>query len=130
MHPTTERQRITVIALIVIQVNTLPLRIAHGVRLDVSEVRCACTLAASIKAQDPVHALLSNFKSHIQGTYHGITQDRLQSYADEFCWRYNHRGMKAKFELLVTDLCQHVKRERRKIPLLFLPQVVLTNKAA
>lgn len=70
------------------------------------------------------HHVISNFKAHVRGTYHGVTQDRLQSYADEFCWRYNHRGMKAKFELLLGDLCGDVKRPRAKIPALFMPQIV------
>ena len=77
-----------------------------------------------------VHHVISNFKAHVRGTYHGITQDRLQSYADEFCWRYNHRGMKAKFELLLDDLCSEAERRREKIPLLFMPQIVPMKAAA
>ena len=70
-----------------------------------------------------VHHVISNFKAHIQGTYHGVARDRLQSYADEFCWRYNHRGMKAKFELLLADLCRRAHRPRKAIPLLLMPQL-------
>ena len=77
-----------------------------------------------------VHHVISNFKAHVRGAYHGVTQDRLQSYADEFCWRYNHRGMKAKFELLLDDLCSEAKRRREKIPLLFMPQIVPMKAAA
>lgn len=77
-----------------------------------------------------VHHVISNFKSHIRRTYRGVTRDRLRSCADEFCWRYNHRGMKGKFEVLLADLCRRAKRERRQIPLLFMPQVVPLNKAA
>ena len=77
-----------------------------------------------------VHHVISNFKAHVQGTYHGVTQDRLQSYADEFCWRYNHRGMKAKFELLLGDLLRKAKKARAKIPLLFMPQIAPVGKAA
>lgn len=77
-----------------------------------------------------MHHVISNFKAHVQGTYHGVTQDRLQSYADEFCWRYNHRGMKAKFELLLGDLLATAKNPRAKIPLLFMPQVAPLEVAA
>ena len=77
-----------------------------------------------------VHHVISNFKAHVKGTYHGVTADRLQSYADEFCWRYNHRGMKAKFELLLADLCRRAHRPRRAIPLLFMPQVTPVAAAA
>jgi len=77
-----------------------------------------------------VHHVISNFKAHVRGTYHGVTQDRLQSYADEFCWRYNHRGMKAKFELLLHDLCQRAKKPRPEIKLLFMPQIVPLETAA
>jgi len=77
-----------------------------------------------------VHHVISNFKAHVRGTYHGVTQDRLQSYADEFCWRYNHRGMKAKFELLLDGLCSEAKRWRERIPLLFMPQIAPVKAAA
>lgn len=77
-----------------------------------------------------VHHIISNFKAYVQGTYHGVTRDRLQSYADEFCWRYNRRGVKAKFELLLGDLLGSPKRLRVKTPLLFMPQFVPFNAAA
>ena len=77
-----------------------------------------------------VHHAISNFKALLEGTYHGVTPDRLQSYADEFCWRYNHRGKKAKFELLLADLCRRAHRPRRAIPLLFMPQIVPAAAAA
>lgn len=77
-----------------------------------------------------VHHAISNFKAHVQGTYHGVTRDRLQSYADEFCWRYNHRGMKAKFELLLGDLLRKAKKPRAEIPLLFMPQIAPLETAA
>lgn len=77
-----------------------------------------------------VHHIISNFKAHIVGTYHGVTQDYLQSYADEFCWRYNHRGMKARFELLLYDLCQRAKKPKPEIRLLFMPQIAPLEAAA
>ena len=42
----------------------------------------------------------------------------------------NHRGMKAKFELLLDDLCSEAERRREKIPLLFMPQIVPMKAAA
>lgn len=77
-----------------------------------------------------VHHVISNFKAYVKGTYHGVTTDRLQAYADEFCWRYNHRGKKAKFELLLADLCRRPHRPRKAIPLLFMPQIATMDAAA
>ena len=77
-----------------------------------------------------VHHVISNFKAYIVGTYHGVTEDYLQSYADEFCWRYNHRGMKAKFELLLYDLCMRAKKPKRELKSLFRPQVTPLKVAA
>lgn len=64
------------------------------------------------------------------GTYHGVTDDYLQSYADEFCWRYNHRGAKAKFEVLLGDLCMRAKKPRAELKLLFRQQIVPQQLAA
>ena len=77
-----------------------------------------------------VHHVISNFKAYIVGTYHGVTEDYLQSYADEFCWRYNHRGLKAKFELLLSDLCMRAKRPRPELKMLFMPQISPQKSAA
>ena len=30
-------------------------------------------------------------KNGIRGTYHSVSRKHLQSYLDEFAWRYNHR---------------------------------------
>lgn len=38
------------------------------------------------------HHVISNFKACALGTFHGLPSTRLQSYADEFSWRYSHRG--------------------------------------
>jgi len=38
-----------------------------------------------------VHILAENVKAFIEGTYHGIGQKHLQSYLDEFCYRFNRR---------------------------------------
>lgn len=38
-----------------------------------------------------VHTLNSNVKSFLQGTYHGLGKKHLQSYFDEFDFRFNRR---------------------------------------
>jgi len=47
--------------------------------------------------QDPsralprVHRAISNLKSWLQGTHHGVSPKHLQPYLDEFAFRFNHR---------------------------------------
>ena len=38
-----------------------------------------------------LHIIISNAKAYISGTYHGLIEKRLQSYLDEFCYRFNRR---------------------------------------
>jgi hypothetical protein len=38
-----------------------------------------------------LHTLVSNAKSYLQGTFHGLPDRLLQSHLDEFCWRFNYR---------------------------------------
>ena len=38
-----------------------------------------------------VHILISNAKSFLLGTYHGVGKKHLQSYFDEFAFRFNRR---------------------------------------
>lgn len=38
-----------------------------------------------------LHIIIGNAKAYIQGTYHGIGGKHLQSYFDEFCFRFNRR---------------------------------------
>jgi transposase-like protein len=38
-----------------------------------------------------LHNVIGNAKAFIQGTYHGLGPDYLQSYFDEFCFRFNRR---------------------------------------
>lgn len=52
-----------------------------------------------------VHHLISNFESWALGTFHGLSLVRLQSFADEFSWRYSHRGGDATTDLL-SDCCR------------------------
>jgi transposase-like protein len=38
-----------------------------------------------------IHTAISNLKSFVQGTFHGLDSRHLQSYLDEFCYRFNRR---------------------------------------
>jgi len=38
-----------------------------------------------------VHIVISNFKSYLLGTYHGVSGQYVQEYLDEFCYRLNRR---------------------------------------
>ena len=51
-----------------------------------------------------LHTIVSNAKSFVQGTFHGINELHLQRYLDEFCWRFNRRNRTDKifFDLLRT----------------------------
>jgi len=66
-----------------------------------------------------VHHIISNFKAHIAGTYHGVRKSHLQSYMDEFCYRYNNRRNVDIFHTLLTDVCLSPKRVRSKLIELF-----------
>lgn len=58
------------------------------------------------------HRVISNFKAWVQGNFHGLPADRLQSYADELGWRYSHRSSPdAPLDLLRAALAGHVRRE-------------------
>lgn len=50
-----------------------------------------------------VHTLISNVKSFIEGTYHGLDKKHLQSYLDEYCYRFNRRFWQNQlFDRLLT----------------------------
>lgn len=38
-----------------------------------------------------VHTFISNLRSFVLGTHHGLGATHLQQYLDEFCWRFNRR---------------------------------------
>lgn len=44
-----------------------------------------------------LHIIVSNAKSFVLGTYHGLDKMHLQRYLDEFCYRFNRRFF--EFEL-------------------------------
>ena len=68
-----------------------------------------------------VHHLISNFEAWALGTFHGLSLARLQSYADEFSWRYSHRGGDATTELL-ADCCAGYYTRDELHSSVFLPQ--------
>jgi transposase-like protein/predicted RNA-binding Zn-ribbon protein involved in translation (DUF1610 family) len=50
-----------------------------------------------------VHTLISNVKSFIIGTYHGLKKKHLQSYLDEYLYRFNRRFWQQQmFDRLLT----------------------------
>ena len=38
-----------------------------------------------------LHIIVGNAKAYVLGTYHGLAKKHLQSYLDEFCYRFNRR---------------------------------------
>jgi transposase-like protein len=40
-----------------------------------------------------LHIIVSNAKAFVSGTFHGLGKKHLQSYLDEYCYRFNRRGM-------------------------------------
>jgi transposase-like protein/ribosomal protein L37AE/L43A len=49
-----------------------------------------------------LHILISNAKAFINGTFHGLERDELQSYLHEFCYRFNRRKIpQLVFEKLI-----------------------------
>ena len=56
-----------------------------------------------------LHIVVSNAKAFILGTYHGLPKDNLQSYLDEFAFRFSRRTFGA---LLTQRLILAVARSR------------------
>lgn len=69
-----------------------------------------------------VHHVISNFKSFVLGTFHGVTKERLQGYMDEFCWRYRHRADRDGFASLLGDLLAASKLARPQLDALLSVQ--------
>lgn len=73
-----------------------------------------------------VHHVISNFQAWALGTFHGLSLYRLQSYADEFSWRYSHRGCDATTALL-EDCCSGYYSIGELHGSVFLPQPVVPD---
>ncbi len=52
-----------------------------------------------------VHIVISNFKSYVLGTYHGISGRYMQEYLDEFCYRLNQRFWENQIPNRLLKLC-------------------------
>ncbi len=73
-------------------------------------------------AQTRKNGLHISEKSTCSNT-HGLPLTRLQSYADEFSWRYSHRGRDATTALLADCCAGYYSRDQLKREV-FLPQPV------
>ena len=52
-----------------------------------------------------LHIVISNAKAFIQGTYHGLDALHLQSYLNEFCFRFNRRFFTAQLFNRIVNAC-------------------------
>lgn len=52
-----------------------------------------------------VHRTISDFKAYVEGTFHGLSSAHVQSYADEFSWRYSHRTSSDMAADLLHGMC-------------------------
>jgi transposase-like protein len=52
-----------------------------------------------------LHIAISNAKAFIQGTYHGLDDLHLQSYLDEFCFRFNRRFFSTQLFNRIVNAC-------------------------
>lgn len=52
-----------------------------------------------------LHVIVSNLKSFIDGTYHGLDKKHLQNYINEFCYRFNRRLFKRQGFYRLLDCC-------------------------
>lgn len=52
-----------------------------------------------------LHTVISNAKAFVGGTFHGLDSKHLQSYLDEFCYRFNRRKFKGEWFSRLIALC-------------------------
>jgi len=52
-----------------------------------------------------LHIIISNAKAFIMGTYHGLGEKHLQSYLDEFSYRFNRRSFKGELFNRLIKCC-------------------------
>ena len=88
--------------------------ILHKVRAVLSESRCGhdarkCGgLPAVTQEHLPkVHLLISNLKTWLRGTFHGVSDKHLPTYAREFIYRFNRRHLRDGQKLLGAPRCPH-----------------------
>jgi transposase-like protein len=62
-------------------------------------------MLGKIEGTKTVEGAFSLFKRGVIGSYHHLSEDHLDSYLQEFCWRYNRRHLQPMmFETLATEL--------------------------
>lgn len=62
------------------------------------------------------HRAISNLKTWLQGTYHGVSAAKLPTYLDEYAFRHNRRGTPmAAFDTLLGLATHHEPTTRRQI---------------
>ena len=52
-----------------------------------------------------LHTIIGNAKSFINGTFHGLGQKHMQSYLDEFCYRFNRRSFSGELFNRLLSSC-------------------------
>lgn len=52
-----------------------------------------------------VHIVISNLKSYLLGTYHGISERYVQEYLDEYCYRLNRRFWEPQLPNRLLGVC-------------------------
>jgi len=52
-----------------------------------------------------VHIVMGNMKAFLNGTFHGVTNQYLQEYLDEFCYRFNRRQWEPELPYRLMNAC-------------------------
>ena len=53
-----------------------------------------------------IEGFFGNLKTGMRGAYKKVSREWLQSYLDEYAWRYNHRNGRAMFRALLDQAAQ------------------------
>jgi transposase-like protein len=73
-------------------------------------------MLGKIEGTKTIEGAFSLFKRGVVGSYHHLSEDHLDSYLQEFCWRYNRRGMQPfMFQTLLTELTKKKPLTYRKL---------------
>jgi len=118
--------------------------ISHSSKIRSDGFRAICSGLASYAGHRPetfcaddcerslptVHHIISNFKAMVAGTYHGVRKDFMQSYMDEFSYRYNNRRNADVFHTLLSDVCFSPKQRKAMILALSKAQDLGTSRIA
>lgn len=66
-----------------------------------------CSGPLSVEWLPWVHTVISLVRRFLVGTFHGVGADRLQSYLDEFCFRFNRRFKENRISWSLLNACVH-----------------------